>query len=456
MKCFKEETRVFCGYFAALILFILCFLLVTYLLFQREEYCKQVTVANHVETNIQHLLSTLQHTEIAYRGNIIAKDDMFLQLLYVNSHRSDSLIKVLNDRFENDPVQLGYIQTINNKIDEYYLSCRSAFIDKTPVKSRSITSKFFLRQKNIDDIKKNIENVLAVEDERLVLKKNLIHESIMWYISAAVFVLISAIVLFLYSLMLHIGKNKENNRRKKESEKHIEELDQANQELIEQKRTEQFVASGRIFRTIAHEVRNPLTNISLATEQLGVGLPENDDNLFLIDIVKRNAARINTLMGELLNSTKFTELEIADVTIEQVFEDALELTKDRLTLNGVKVIRQYASNRSTLKIDKEKMKTALVNLIVNAIEAMEPHKGILQVSTQKKGNTYVLKVKDNGIGMSKNTLLRIFEPYFTQKENGQGLGLTLAQNIILSHRGYIDVESNPGEGSVFIVSLKVV
>jgi signal transduction histidine kinase len=93
---------------------------------------------------------------------------------------------------------------------------------------------------------------------------------------------------------------------------------------------------------------------------------------------------------------------------------------------------------------------------VNAIEAMEKSKGILSLKTKNSGDSCIIEIEDNGNGMDEDTLQKLFEPYFTSKPNGNGLGLTNCQNIILSHRGNITVKSTPRKGTSFIVMLKMV
>jgi signal transduction histidine kinase len=92
---------------------------------------------------------------------------------------------------------------------------------------------------------------------------------------------------------------------------------------------------------------------------------------------------------------------------------------------------------------------------VNAIEAMEKNRGLLTVRTKKEGDKCLIEIEDNGIGMDQDTLQRLFEPYFTSKTKGNGLGLTNCQNIILSHHGKIEVKSKPGKGSVFTIFLRI-
>jgi signal transduction histidine kinase len=237
--------------------------------------------------------------------------------------------------------------------------------------------------------------------------------------------------------------------------KRIDELNNANAQLLQMRSMEKFAATGRIARTIAHEVRNPLTNINLATSQLKTDIPAADENmLYLFDIIDRNSNRINKLISDLLQTTKFSELSFTVVSINDLLEETLLMAKDRIGLNHITIEKKYNPN-IRINVDKEKMKIAFLNIIINAIEAMEPDKGILKVGTKIDGKVCVVNISDNGIGMDEISLGKLFEPYFTNKPNGNGLGLANTQNIIFNHKGTINVSSTEGTGTTFVIRLAI-
>jgi signal transduction histidine kinase len=114
-----------------------------------------------------------------------------------------------------------------------------------------------------------------------------------------------------------------------------------------------------------------LTNISLAAEQLQEIAAQNTDSSVLLDMVSRNANRINQLVSDLLDATRFVQLNFKNVDINQLIDDTLEMAKDRIDLNSIKVEKKYSPELCAVSVDEEKMKLALLNIIVNAIEAME-------------------------------------------------------------------------------------
>jgi PAS domain S-box-containing protein len=209
-------------------------------------------------------------------------------------------------------------------------------------------------------------------------------------------------------------------------------------------------STARLVRTLAHEVRNPLTNINLSLDQIEPELNDEEHKLFA-EIIRRNSRRINTLITELLNSFKQQEAVLSRVSIHDLLEDTLGDAADRLSLKKIALQKEFGEDCS-LPLDKSNIKIAFLNLIINAIEAMEEEKGILTVSTHVAGKSCYVEIRDNGLGISPENLNRLFEPYFTSKTNGLGLGLASTLTILQSHRATVEVESELGEGTVFTVT----
>ena len=138
-----------------------------------------------------------------------------------------------------------------------------------------------------------------------------------------------------------------------------------------------------------------------------------------------------------------------------MLDQTLELARDRIELKRIKLQKNYSEPDCTIDVDGEKMKIAFLNIIVNAIEAMDRDDPVLRINFWHDGDKCFVEIKDNGMGMDEETQQKLFDPYFTKKRNGSGLGLTHTQNIILNHQGSISVKSNMGEGSVFTVMLNV-
>jgi signal transduction histidine kinase len=216
---------------------------------------------------------------------------------------------------------------------------------------------------------------------------------------------------------------------------------------------EKLAVTGRIVRTLAHEIRNPLTNINLSIEQIQ-SETSNDELIPYFDIIKRNTKRINDLITDLLKSSRPTEVSRQKTSIHQILDETIAMAIDRITLKNIKLITEFEKAECDIMVDKEKIKIALLNIIINAVEAMPQNEGILRISTTKNESKCVIIIEDNGTGISREHIGRLFEPYFTNKTSGVGLGLATTHNILQSHNAVIDVESEIGKGSRFIITIE--
>jgi signal transduction histidine kinase len=181
---------------------------------------------------------------------------------------------------------------------------------------------------------------------------------------------------------------------------------------------------------------------------------EDETSIMLFEMIKRNSARINQLISDLLNSTKFSDLIFTKISINDLLDQTLIEANDRLSLTNIEVIKKYTTEICDVLVDKEKIKTAFLNIIINALEVMENKNGsVLTIETKEQDKKCIIIISDNGAGMDNQALNRLFEPYFTSKSTGNGLGLTNTQNIILNHKGEISAESNEGKGTSFTIIL---
>jgi PAS domain S-box-containing protein len=219
---------------------------------------------------------------------------------------------------------------------------------------------------------------------------------------------------------------------------------------------ERLSMTGKIARTIAHEVRNPLTNLTLALDQLKEELPlQNTDVKLYSDIIERNANRIEQLISEMLNSSKPRELNLELTPISEIIEQTLALSIDRINLNQIKLEKNFSENLPRLLVDKEKIKIALLNIVINGVEAMQPGEGVLKIYAGISNGCIVTTITDNGKGIAPEGLEKLFDPFYTDKPGGMGLGLTSTKNILNSHSAEIEVLSVVGEGTTFNIYFKL-
>lgn len=205
-----------------------------------------------------------------------------------------------------------------------------------------------------------------------------------------------------------------------------------------------------IVSLFAHELRNPLTNIMLTAHFLESSLLDKNDIAY-IDIIKRNSAKINDLINGLLKGQQKDEKKTEKHSIHQLLDEVIELAGDRLMLKNVVVKKNYALYDLKIRMDKSKIKIALTNIVINAIDAMRSGKGELRLCTKLTRGRYVVSIQDNGCGISKENLPLIFNPYFTSKPGGVGIGLAATKDILLSNQISVKVESKVGEGTRFIL-----
>ncbi len=215
---------------------------------------------------------------------------------------------------------------------------------------------------------------------------------------------------------------------------------------------QKLAANERLMRILAHEIRNPLNNISLSIDHLE--FPQQDEEKIrrLMDILKRNTVRINQIITELLDLTRPQELKFEDLSLQDILDESLAMANDRISLRQIKLKKSYPESPLKIIADKRKLSIAFSNILINAIESMESSKGELIVTLSAVTNSYSVSIKDNGKGIPEEYIQKLFEPFFTLKPDGIGLGLATSYSIIQSHKGNVQVESKPNVGTNFIIS----
>jgi len=211
---------------------------------------------------------------------------------------------------------------------------------------------------------------------------------------------------------------------------------------------EKLNMASRLVRVIAHEVRNPLNNIMLSAEQLDTP-QSNGEYKICLDIINRNSKRIEGLIAELLNSSRPRMVSVERNSLQSIIDESIEAAIDRIALRNIQLQRSYPDDPAWVMADNEKLKIAFLNILINAVEAMEENEGKLMVAVKKKDSQYIVAIEDNGCGISEENMARLFEPYFTSKQNGMGLGLSSTLNILQSHNVSLDVQSQLNKGTVF-------
>jgi two-component system, NtrC family, sensor kinase len=234
-----------------------------------------------------------------------------------------------------------------------------------------------------------------------------------------------------------------------------EVLKQRQEQLI---RSEKMAALGQLSAGIAHEIRTPLTSIKIFIQSLEkeIDLDKNQKEDFRI--IKKEIDRINENVTRFLNFARPEEPVFQQVNIHGLVRETLNLLAPKLKNSGIGLDLSLQENPPPVEGDPKQLGQVFLNLLLNAIEAM-PQGGVLTVGSSVKRISETqeellqLVIKDTGCGILEKDKPYLFDPFFTTKEGGTGLGLSIVYSIVQKHNGQVEVESEPGKGSSFIVSL---
>ena len=217
---------------------------------------------------------------------------------------------------------------------------------------------------------------------------------------------------------------------------------------------EKLSSIGLLAAGVAHEVNTPLTGISSYAQMLLQQVPETDPRHQLLEKIHRQTSRASSIVNNLLNFARVSDARFAEVDLPRVIDDTLQLLEAQLRNTNIEVVRRYADYLPPAFGNAPKLQQVFMNLILNARDAM-PHGGRLEISVSADDQVAVITFRDTGVGIAPKNLHKIYDPFFTTKQIGQGTGLGLAVSfgIIQDHGGHIQVESQSGQGTVFYLSL---
>ena len=236
-------------------------------------------------------------------------------------------------------------------------------------------------------------------------------------------------------------------------------IDQINEENIklreELQETERLKAIATLAAGMAHAIKNPLTSIKTFTEYL----PKKKDNPEFIrkfhDIVGGEVNRINNIVKQLLEFSKPRELQLKESVINDLLDDTLNLLNNDLLKHNIKIEKHYFP-LSSVRIDPSQIRQVFLNLFLNAIDSMKNGGTItIRTCTNKQDEMISIHIEDTGSGIDGKDLKYIFDPFFSKKDSGTGLGLSVVHGIVKKHGGKITAESAPGKGTSFDILLPV-
>jgi two-component system, NtrC family, sensor histidine kinase PilS len=222
------------------------------------------------------------------------------------------------------------------------------------------------------------------------------------------------------------------------------------------RQADRLAALGRLSANIAHEIRNPLASVSGAIEVLARELPPDATRGRLVEIVLSESARLNQLISDFLEYARPAPLAPMEVNAAKVLDEVLLLLEHRQLPDDLKVVREYG-DALVVRADPQQLRQALWNLGLNAVQSM-PSGGELRVGARRldlpgRPDRVEIWIGDTGSGIAETDLPHIFEPFYSTKPEGSGLGLAMVYRVVQEHGGEIDVRSTPGSGTLFTFTL---
>ncbi len=240
-----------------------------------------------------------------------------------------------------------------------------------------------------------------------------------------------------------------NKSLSRQVELKTEELLESQERLL---RSERFAAVGEAAAYVSHEIKNPLMVIGGLASQVERRFPDDPAVQEKLGIIQNEAKRLESFLGELRDFLRPAQPRRQEVDVNQVIHEVKALMADAVKEKGVSLVERLAPNLPPIEADPNQLKQVLLNLVKNALEATDK-KGKIRLSSGAQDAQVWFTVQDTGKGMPEEVLEKIFNPFYTTKDKGTGLGLAVINKIVSDHHGTITVDSAAGSGSTFTVKL---
>ena len=224
------------------------------------------------------------------------------------------------------------------------------------------------------------------------------------------------------------------------------------------RRAESLASLTTLAAGVAHEIKNPLGSISIYLQLIEKLIskkekdPVSEKIIANISVINEEVERLNKIVVDFLFAVRPINLDLEYNDLNKIVNETLEFMKVEFDDADIKVVKELSEDLPEIMLDSRFVKQALINLLKNAEAAMKGRKGVLEIKTGLKDSKILLEIKDNGTGIPDRIIGRIFEPYFTTKDFGSGIGLTLVYKIIKEHKGDITISSSEGKGTSFTLS----
>jgi signal transduction histidine kinase len=240
------------------------------------------------------------------------------------------------------------------------------------------------------------------------------------------------------------------NRMLEQLRQNREEIDRLHR--TQMSRAEHLATLGEMATGLAHEIRNPLAGIAGVIEIIGRDLPPTSPARAVVKDVKQEITQINRIISDLLETARPRPPQIRPGDLNITVEHAVMLARQQAISKPITITLGKCASPLEVQHDPDQIHQVLLNLLLNAIQAIEG-RGMITVEIGQRGEDAFVIVSDNGRGISSEHLPNIFRPFYTTKGNGTGLGLSLARRIVEEHQGHVEVTSSVGKGTKFVVFL---
>ena len=240
---------------------------------------------------------------------------------------------------------------------------------------------------------------------------------------------------------------------------HVEDVSEKRGRDARLRRAESLASLTTLAAGVAHEIKNPLGSIGIHLQLIEKhltqepGFQESPVSQYLT-VINEEVDRLNKIVVDFLFAVRPMDIDLQEYDLNRTIEELLRFVKFELEQANIELATDLDPNLPKIMLDEKYLKQALLNMIKNAISAM-PDGGVLSVSTLQHGNEALIRLSDTGSGIDDDVLEKIFEPYFTTKDFGSGIGLTLVYKVVKEHMGDISVISQKGKGTTFTIVLPV-